>query len=152
MIATLRLEAIGDNHVSRGGMATRPFRHVLKHMGRIPREQREAVLTPNRRPWVAQITGRDAQHGLARTFLKHLKDYKDANGNGSRGIFLTYVLRDGFLYEVRELLSWSRERRYFCRVAAGQIVEMTTEEVARYLDAGTTKLQNIINQAKRGTP
>lgn len=152
MIATLRLEAIGDNHVGRGGMAMRPFRHVLKNMRRIPSEQREAVLTPNRRPWVAQITGRDARHGLARTFLNHLKDYKDANGTGSRGVYLTYVLRDGFLYEVRELLSWSRERRYFCRVAAGQIVEMTAEEVARYLDASTSPIQDIINQAKRGTP
>lgn len=148
MIATLRLEAIGDNHVGRGGMSTRPLRHVLKNMGRIPREQREAVLTPSRRPWVAQITGRDARHGLARTFLEHLKDYRDANGTGSRGVFLTYVLRDGFLYEVRELLSWNRERRYFCRVEDGKIVEMTVDEVAARLAEDATVLQAVINAAK----
>lgn len=141
MIATLRLEAIGDNHVGRVGLARR------KTMGSVPREQREAVLQPSRRPWVARILGPDRKFGLRREFLTGLKDYREANGTGSRGVYLTFVLRDGELYEVQELLSWSRERRYFCHVKAGKIVEMTAAEVTALLDMDAATIQSLLGKA-----
>lgn len=148
MIATLRLEAIGDNYVA---MSKRPFPHVLRQIGRVPREHLTAVLMPGRRPWVARITGLDDRHGLAREFERGLRDYRQADSTGSRGVWLTFVLRPGTVYEVHELVSWQRERRYFCRVEAGRVVEITREAVLARLASGAVAIQGIINAA-RGRP
>ncbi len=145
MIATFRLEAIGDNHNAHGGLARRDLRVVLRQMARVPAEQRLAVLTPGRRPWVARITGLDSRHGLAREFLRPLKDYRDANSTGSRGVWLTFVLRAGALYEVHELLSWQRDRRYFCHVEAGKLVELTREQVLAQLAVGADAVQRVLD-------
>lgn len=144
MIATLRLEAIGDNHTA----ARRSFGRVLHSVGRIPFEQRAHALSP-RRPWVARIAGPCPRFGLARTFLTGLKDYRDANSHGSRGVYLTFVLYPGAVHEVHELLTWHKERRYYCHVVDGKIVELTAEQVAAMVLVTAAKIQNVINEAAR---
>lgn len=144
MIATLRLEAIGDNYRR---VAKAPFRSALRQVQRSPREHARRILSPGARPWVAHITGTDPRHGLARTFLHGLKDYRDANGSGSRGVYLTFVLYPGRVYEVNELQSWTRWRRFFCRVEAGKVVEMTAAEVAARLAVDAAAIQRVIDQA-----
>lgn len=145
MIAMLRLEAIGDAYrpLQRAG-----FRGLLKRMGRIPRAHASAVLDNSWRPWVARLQP-DARGGFERTFERGLRDYRDASGNGNRGVYLTFILRPVFIYDVRELLSWSRDRRYFCRVEAGKIVEMSVDEVHGWFAERTNPIQHIINQARR---
>lgn len=146
MIATLRLEWIGHNtkHLTRA-----PLKQVLYHVRRAAPERRSRLLDPKCRPWVARIEGRDPRHGFARTFLEGLTDYRDANGAGSRGVFLTFVLYAGHLYEVNELQSWTRTRRYFCEVVNGAIVERSPADVTKKLDQNTGAIQDIINRAAR---
>lgn len=144
MIATLRLEWIG--HDSRR-LVKAPFSYLLRQVQRAPRERRSRLLDPKCRPWVARIEGRDRRHGLARSFLDGRTDYRDANGHGSRGVFLTYVLYEGHVYEVHELQSWTRTRRYFCRVERGKIVEMAPAEVAARLDVDAAVIQSLIDRA-----
>ena len=115
----LKLEAIGDNVTYEASMCR-------KHG--VPYRARRSIDIP-RRPWVARITGYNSRFGLHREFLTGQRDYTRANGPGSRGIFLYYFLDDG-LYEVNELVTWSRTRRYFLRVERGQAEEITTQEAA----------------------
>lgn len=126
MLATLALEAIGDNLT---GPSKRPLSWVLRQAHRMPQEQRTAMLTPGRRPWVARITGLDERYGLAREFLKPLRDYRDSNSTCSRGVMLVFQLEEGSYFEVNELLSWKRERRYFCRSEGGSTVEVQESAV-----------------------
>jgi hypothetical protein len=123
MIAILRLEAIGDNFA-----ASRLSLHRrLRLVSRIPHEMRALAVAPGR-PWVAELS-----RGWQRSFLRGRRDYTLANGAGSRGIFVEYVLHDGRIYDVYELTSWTDTRRYFCRVEAGEILTIEREEVPRWL-------------------
>lgn len=132
MIATLRLEAIGDNYAR---LRKQTLGTQIRVGVRGPREHMPAILAKTWRPWVAEIRSVSRTGKLERVFLEGLKDYRDANGAGSRGIYLTYVLREDTLYEVNALESWSRQRRYFCRAVGGKVVEMTTDEAMRWLEA-----------------
>lgn len=128
MIAILRLEAIGDNY-ARSRVS---FHGRLRNIGRIPQEQRAQALDP-KRPWVAQLgfTLHD------RVFLSGKRDYRQchdgARGIGARGIYMEYVLDEGHVYEVHELLSWTETRRYHCRVVAGKVVEIDAIAAAALL-------------------
>lgn len=120
----LALEAIGDsiNHA---------YRMHRKH-GKPWRPRTKLEANPTRRPWVAQIVGLDDCHGLRRDFLRGNRDYREANGIGSRGIMVHYFLDDG-LYEINELLTWVRERRYYLRIRDGQAEEIRLKEVVACL-------------------
>lgn len=91
--------------------------------------------------WVAEITGR-AQGGrrFERVFLNGKRDYTDSNSTGSRGVVKWFELREGPVYEVSEPISWERGRRYFCRAVAGNVVQVSEEEVEAWLDAGCPDL------------
>lgn len=114
MAATVRLEAIGDDFAqrARGWRALGP---VLDF--------------PVRRPWVAEILAHRGGRWYERQFLDGQKDYSEANSIGSRGVYLYFHLREGRIYEVHELQSWRRSRRYFCTVSGGDVVEMSADEV-----------------------
>jgi hypothetical protein len=130
MIATIRLEAIGDAYRSLSKM---PLSAAVRRVGRIPRGHASAILNP-KRPWVARITGLDPKFGFEREFLKSNRDYREANGTGTRGVYLTFVLREGAFYEVHELLSWNKNRRYFCRAKQGSVVEVPEADVRAHFD------------------
>ncbi len=124
MIYLLALEAIGDDVVAlnRGiqqGIPPGPVRRSLD-------------LKP-RRPWVARITGGCPNWGLERDFVRGNKDYSRANSKGSRGVMLYYHLREGGVYEVNELESWSTTDRYFCRIEGSGLVRMTEAEALAWL-------------------
>ncbi len=89
----------------------------------------------SRRPWVAEITGKDTKFGLARTFLDSKLTRKHANGAHSRGVELWFVLESGRIYEVKNSVSWKRSERYFCSVTAeGDIQRISKEEVDQWLN------------------
>lgn len=146
MIATLQLEAIGDNYARLSKM---PLDVVLRRLGRVPPAHASHLLDPKRRAWVAHVTGRSAKFGLERAFIEGLRDYKEANSVGSRGVMLTFILYPGRIYEVRALLSWSKEDRYFCHVVDGAIVRLTQERALAILDGGDLAAQSIVNLAAR---
>lgn len=111
----------------------------VRRVGSVPAQHMTHVIDPTRAPWVAQVCGRSAQYGFDRAFLDGLYDYRVANRVGTRGIMLTFVLHPGKVYEVRELLSWSSERRYFCHVVAGAIVHLSKEQALAILDGGQVR-------------
>ena len=127
LIAILRLESIGDNYraVARG------FDSAIRRMRSIPHAHRLRVIDMAS-PWVARIVGRDKRYKLARQFLRGLRDYREANKSGSRGVHLYYILPHG-IYEVHELLSWQKERTYFVRSHGGKLTEITDLEVDAWL-------------------
>lgn len=126
----LELEAIGDDRVSylravrRGQIESDPRR-----------EERALALTGGRRPWVAELIGLDSRHGFARRFLVPKRDYRAANGSGSRGVWLCYLLAEGGLYEIYRLLTWKRSERCYVRVCDGALIDMTQEDAIRCLSA-----------------
>ena len=132
-MATLKLELIGDDSDQR----LRVMHAEVASVGND--EWTEALRPPPNNTWVAEITGRDARYGYARRFLGGPKDYSESNGIGSRGVYRYFELESGKLYEVKERVSWSRSRRYWCTVNdAGQVVELTDEEAGAWLSRGST--------------
>ncbi|MET9779076.1 hypothetical protein ABZ023_33320 [Streptomyces sp. NPDC006367] len=106
------------------------------------------------RGWVAEITGHDPRHGLARKFLRPQTDYDQADAHGHRGVLDAWTLRPRRVYEVSRPLGppakdWrsvrsrlgrrarvTAEHRAFVRVTAeGDIVEITEKEVQAWLAA-----------------
>lgn len=84
------------------------------------------------KPWVAKITGRDLRGRLLREFLLYRKDYLETTRSGDL-VKRWYVLAPG-VYEVKEVLSLRRDRRYFVRSAEGISSEITRKEVETWLD------------------
>lgn len=147
MIATLRLEAIGDACAALGRALQRGR---IPHLPKLPPYKAAFVYDRGRRPWVARIASMSHGGSLTRLFVDPNKDYREANKNGDRGVYCTFVLRSGNVYEVHELLNWTKRRRYFCAVEAnGDVKEITLEDVARRLSSSTTRvaMQGIIDQA-----
>lgn len=91
--------------------------------------------------WVAEITGRaPGKKKYERSFLRGARDYTNSNSTGSRGVERWYELHDRAYYEVSEPVSWNHGRRYLCRAIAGNVIEVTEEEVEAWLDAGCPDL------------
>lgn len=85
--------------------------------------------------YVAEVVGFDRRYGYARRFVKGFTDYSKANSKGSRGVYKTFLIDSGKVYEVKEKNSWSSSRIYYCYVEPkiGNIVEIRKHEVDNYL-------------------
>ena len=58
-----------------------------------------------------------------------ITDYSHANGAGSRGIKLGFILDPGKIYRVSSPQSWSRVDRYYCVVKGDTIKRIEAAEV-----------------------
>jgi hypothetical protein len=67
-----------------------------------------------RRWWVAEITGTCEKYGFKRSFISPRRDYTESNSKGSRGVYASYFLEYGKLYEISSPRSWKNTDRYFC--------------------------------------
>jgi len=77
-----------------------------------------------KRAWIAVIKG--CHNGqLVREFLRGYKDYTEANGPGSRGVYKYFYLEEGNIYEVSEPKSWRNTEYYFCIIKNGKVVKMS---------------------------
>jgi hypothetical protein len=86
-----------------------------------------AIGTFYMKPWVADITD-------ARQELRYNKDVSQANGAFTRGVYLWFILESGRLYEVFEMLSWTRTSKYWCTVTEnGDIQKLSFEEKEQWL-------------------
>lgn len=123
----LCLEAIGDDEVQYCSLWESRVREVL------PEPYASAVantINPRlRRPWVAEIVGLEGSARFLLEWQHGRKDYRRANSDGSRGIWVWYTLREGRYYWVQSLESWSRTERYYCRIEQDEASHMTEEEV-----------------------
>lgn len=129
MYTVLELEEIGENY------------HAYRRQAQLPHpptERYKGYLGPDTtRTWVAEIVGITLQAGAVqyqRRFLSPQKDYSRTNSTGSRGIYLYFYLESG-IYEVHARESWHRARRYFIRVQANVITEISAEEVQQWQSA-----------------
>jgi hypothetical protein len=79
------------------------------------------------KPWVADITDE-------RRVLRYNKDASQANSAFTRGVYLWFILESGRLYEVFEMLSWTRTAKYWCTVTEnGDIQKLSFEEKEQWL-------------------
>lgn len=134
--ACVRLEAIGDTlNAIRGALFSRDMERAAAAAGMIGRMSGRfrGLVAMGRRPWVARITGRHERYRWAREFLEPTRDYAEATGNGQRGVYYHYWLSRG-VYEVYELLSWRRDRRWFGVVTGGTITEIKESEIEEWLN------------------
>ncbi len=123
MLAVLELEWIGEYNDAHCRLYDKQIKAITGGLD---------IGYRSNRPWVARITGTDATYGLAREFVHGQIDYSRANSKGSRGVYLYFPLKDG-VYEVKKHLTWKKDRRYFLRVEAMQMIEIEREEVEAWL-------------------
>jgi hypothetical protein len=131
VLAVLELEFIGENADAYRRLVDQQAKAAGVDLG-----------TKSSCPWVARITGFDATYGLAREFVRGQIDYSRANSKGSRGVYLYFPLKEG-VYEVKQHLTWAKNRRYFCRVEGMQITEITRDEVEQWLKKGQSHVSDI---------
>ncbi len=140
MKAILEIELIGDNAVQEIRMLNKITNNLIPETGDVAFGSCPPV------GWVAEITGFDLRYKYARTFLKFKKDYSRANSKGSRGVYAEYILEEGKIYDVKQPVTWKRDKRYFCTVRDWQIVEIDEMEVILCLNerswSTSTKPQN----------
>ena len=96
------------------------------------------------RPWVAEIVGLDRKFGLAREFLRPLRDFAAAStsmAGRTYGVIAHFPLHEGRMYEVSRLRGKRKRRevREFCAVSQGEIVSRTADEAAAYAAARGTR-------------
>lgn len=85
--------------------------------------------------YVAEIVGFDNRYGYARRFVKGFTDYSKANSKGTRGVFRTYFIESGSVYEVKEKTSWKGADIYYCFVdcKSGEIWKISKDDVDNHL-------------------
>lgn len=88
----------------------------------------------SRRPWVRRITGQYDSGKLQGEFVRGQSDYSEASSTSERGVLVRFPLTIG-VYEVKECISWGRDRRYFISVRRGEITEIDRAWVDAYLES-----------------
>ncbi len=126
MKTVLKIELIGDAQRQR----VRLYEGIIREaMG--SGVARKIVGSPPSCGWCAEVS-LDG-YKIDRDFLKPKKDYSEANGVGSRGVYAYFYLDEGKIYEVYERTSWKSSERYFCKVKNGEVVKITEQEATRCL-------------------
>lgn len=97
------------------------------------------------KPWVARITGVSCNGNLCREFIQGTRDYRNGTSSGFSGVKLFFVLHPGY-YEVREIVSLSKERRYFVKSDGGSTFEVDREEVLQW---ASEQNQSVCNLSSR---
>lgn len=127
---SFRLEAIGDDRaqyarLKRNGQAAMRPESEGHYLSRLDYRQ----------PWVARLLWLALLNDFERVFLRGQRDYREANGSGSRGVYLYYLLDEGPIYEVFARRTWTRSERYFLKIAEGKEHRLSREEVVQCLSA-----------------
>lgn len=110
-------------------VGTSPNIRKQKNNARLKQNDPAPSAILRRTPWVARL--RLDQTKLVRAFVSYKKDYTGASRRGDH-VKRWYTLPEG-VYEVHEILSMQRSRRYFVRSVAGQFIELPREEVVQWL-------------------
>ncbi len=126
MRAVLALEFIGENVWAYNRARTRG---LTESLAAYERTYLQPGLAHQQRPWVARLTGLDMSgRGFVREFQRGQIDYSQANGTGSRGVWIYYALKPGY-YEVYARETWKRARQYFLFVEGTAHAEVMRGEV-----------------------
>jgi hypothetical protein len=87
----------------------------------------------HRRPWVAEIIGIDPRYRFARNFVECQIDYSQANGKGSRGVFLYFFVEVGRVYEVFRNIGWRRTAREYLLIESDGERSLSEAKVVDWL-------------------
>lgn len=79
-------------------------------------------------PWVAQITGKTPL-GFERKFIDAERDYTYANDQCTLGVFFTFHLQEGLIYQLAYNRLRKNHKRFFARVRSGALFKMSRKEV-----------------------
>jgi hypothetical protein len=128
MKATIGIELIGDNYNQSMKLWSKVADQVQEGLG-------SSVFGGSiRTPWVAEITGFHEKYKFNRKFLNGNKSYKSSNSDGSRGVYIWYILESGRIYEIKKYISWKKSERYFVKISSGgDLVKVTEEAVTKWL-------------------
>jgi len=130
MKGLLKIEAIGDDTDQLLQFFTNYTNSLCPGLG-----DKTFGAKPKPSYWVAQITGFHKVYNYERVFLKGKKDYAHTNRNGSRGIYIYYLVESGNLYEVKRPISWKKEERfYFIITEDGEIQKVDKEYVDQWIN------------------
>ena len=92
-----------------------------------------------RKPWLAEIQGRDADFDYVRDFLTADTDYTNANSRGTSGVTYSWTLAVNRIYQVSyhtgSIRSATEKRTFLRATADGDVVEIEADEVESWLDA-----------------
>jgi hypothetical protein len=124
---SLKLEWVGQNQDARNSGYARMAEYVSG--GRSANHFK----VPTRKPWVSRITGYGRKYKFERIFIDGKLDYSEANGPGSRGVYLYFHLTNG-LYEISSWDGWKSQDRYFCRVEGSSLTRMSLEEIEAWIE------------------
>jgi hypothetical protein len=99
-----------------------------------------------KKPWVAHIVGRASRYGLAREFLRPMRDWKHATKRMSGrvdGIRDSFILETGWVCEFCTYApNWcgrkkQESERFFAEVREDGLHRMTLEEVLAWLQTSS---------------
>lgn len=91
----------------------------------------------SRRPWVAQVVGKDEKYEYARRFLRPHTEYDHKD----RPAALWYTLKEGRLYDVHRHVKGAKTERVFARVRGGAVEEISREQLDAALAAREAELR-----------
>lgn len=80
--------------------------------------------------WVARLAvvrGRIERH-----FVEQYRDFRDAIGNGGRGVYKDFFLGDG-VYEVNSPVGWYNIDRYYCKIEGGVLEKVDKKQAIKCL-------------------
>ena len=86
-------------------------------------------------PYCKRVVGIGSR-GLVAENIPAKRDYSNANGAGTRGVYDYYLLKEGCIYEIMEPITWKRTEHYYLLVRDGKDIRMTFEEVFECLRSG----------------
>lgn len=134
MLASLRVEAIPqlDKTLTLRRLGVMPIVGTQRRFGIAPRH------------WCDELIPQCEGAVYRREPLRGKRDYAEANGSGTRGVFVYYTVESGHLYEVSAPLTWKHTDRYYCIVDdAGRIVRLSEEEARAWLSAHRPPPTNV---------
>lgn len=95
----------------------------------------------SRRPWVAEVRGRDEKYEYDRKFLRPHRDWSEAGKKGKGPVLLWYTLREGRVYDVHRHVRGAKTERVFVAVRGGEAVEIDRAAVDAELNRRESELR-----------
>lgn len=92
-------------------------------------DQKSPLYSPPK-PWVARLTGySELTNKFKHEFVSGQIDFSESNSKGSRSVFLFFWLESGWVYLVRERVSWRRSVDWYAAISEdGDVVKIKRED------------------------
>jgi len=99
-------------------LVLKDYTNAMRAFGKAKQLPESVVRAACTRPWVADVT-----NGV-RVFQEGRTDYKNANGDGSKGVEISFILWPKRIYEVCEPIPPGKPDRFRCQAVNGKVVRI----------------------------